>query len=517
MVAASDPPQTAADYAELLPPEFRTFLAAPVPQSVTIRGAPGVGKTTFALGALAASPGPKLLVSTRVPLAGLRRQFGWLETAAGREIDLLEFVRFRSVPSSGALNIDHLRQTLQARASDLVDVSQVLNLPPVLQERLTSSPDPPRLIVVDSWEAWVENVLGSSAINLDQPTTRWELERTMLDELLATGASVLMVVERDERTRFDYIADGSVLLSASELEGREERWFEITKLRGIRIRSRSYPFTLEGARFRAIAPAPSWQIGPPRSEPDPNPQTPTLWPGSTAFASQFGRLGLSGPVLVETDAETPARTLWAFVAPILESALLSGGHALVRPPAIIGAQDVWATVASAAPPADLEGRLQVVVPLGSAIPPGSPLTVFSFDDGLASPEPAPSGEGRGPSPPIDLAALFPGGPTSGGHNLLLVFPSTMEDRTAEHRLDRYLALAGRARRAGVAFSSVVVTRSDDPFLHETQARAPIHVAARTRRGQVFVYGIRPWTPLMVFRPGPIDEGPAAPYELISMV
>jgi KaiC/GvpD/RAD55 family RecA-like ATPase len=514
-VEASDPIPTSVDAAaELLPPEFRTFLRPAIPQSVTVRGAPGVGKTTFALGALAAFPGNRVLISTRVPVAAVRRQFAWIDRVAGPAIDLIEFVRFRSNPSTGSLSVDHMRQTLQARASDLVDVSQVLNLPSILQDHLDLAPNGPRLIAVDSWEAWVENVLGSSSINLDLPTTRWELERSMLDQLLATGASVLLVVEREERSRFDYVTDGSLLLTSTEVEGRDERWLDIAKLRGVQVRSRSYPFTLQGSRFRALVPPAMWQVGPARSEPDPSPEAGTLWPGSTALAGQIGRLPARAPVLVEHDPETPIRTAWSLVAPILVSALRSNGYAVVRPPLGIGASEIWATVAGALSPDRLARCLRVVVPPDSPLPSGA-AAIFAIDGPVPAGAAPPKAGESDVSGVAGASAHVASNPTPGAHNLLLVFPSSETDFGTAHEHDPYLFLPARLRQTAVRFSSVIVMRSDDPFVNEVRVRAAMHVALRFRRGQVFLWGIRPWTSSFVFRPGRGDAG--APYELIPMV
>lgn len=480
-----------------------------------VRGAPGVGKTTFALCALAAFQGVRLFLTTRVPQESLLRQFGWLGEPSRPPIDMVEFVRFRTVPRTGILSVDQLRQTLQARASDLVDVSQVVNLPVPLAERLDREPAGPRLIAIDSWEAYVENVLGSSAINLDAPTTRWELERAMLDGLQATGSSVLMVVERDTRTRFDYIVDGSLLLSADEIDGREERWLEISKLRGERIRSRSYPFTLEGARFEAFFGGAGPTRSPVLAEPDPTPTSPELWPGSTAFGTQFGRLPLNGPLLIETDSETPARVLWRLVLPMVESALSSGGRVVIRPPTSLRPAEVWSSFPHLLPSARLVRSLRIVDAPRLASSLDAPTEVFLAPEPGASARLEPS-VATPPAPPefspgARKALEFLGGEPSGGRRLVVVFPSVRDDLDLHRGPDEYLRLLGLARREGVTFASVVVLTNEDPTLVTLRPRAPVHVSVGTRRGQVFLFGVRPWTPsfLVDLADNPDRTGPYA--------
>jgi KaiC/GvpD/RAD55 family RecA-like ATPase len=512
---------------EHLPSELEAFLTGTPPQSLTVRGAPGVGKTTLALTVLAAFQGERIFVSTRVPVDAFRRQFPWVERRTSAPIEFIELVRFRAQPPTNIDSVDYLRQTLQARASDLVDVSQVLNLPADLAKRLGVDPPRfPRLIVIDSWEAWVENILGSSAIRLDAPTTRWELERSMLDRLLSTGSSVAMVVEREERSRFDYITDGAVLLTATEVDGREERWLEITKLRGVRIRSRSYPYTLEGARFRAIQRPMAWTVGPAHSQPDPASDAGSLWSGASAFDEHFGRVPTLGPLLIEADAETPVRTLWRLVAPIIESALKGGGRVVVGLPDTLGPREVWPTLSGIGALPHLTNSLRVIVPVGAALPRDAPRDLFVYADAVdgipnsgANTAPTPGTEPPRPEgvEPFDVVGFLRVGFVSGPRNLVVLFPSTTIDLGPSRGPDPLLLLPSQARRRGAEFSTVVVMRTDDPYLNEGRVRAPVHVAVRARRGQVLVSGIRPWTPTLVLRPGAEDGSTAQPYELIPMV
>ncbi len=522
MAPDADPVKAPAG-AALLPGELDPFLNGSVCRTVTVRGEPGVGKTTFGLGVLRAFRGHRTFLTTRVPLDVLRQQFAWLDEPAEPPIAMIEFLRFRSLPATGVLSVDHLRQTLQARASDLVDISQVMTLPPVLSDRLTSLPPGPSLVVIDSWEAWVENVLGSSSINLDAPTTRWELERSMLDQILATGAHVMMVTERDQRTRFDYIVDGSLLLASGEVEGREERWIEISKLRGARIRNRSYPFTLEEARFRILRASPWDGTRPARAEPDPQPTNPALWPGASAFAASFGRLPPHGPLLIDVDAETPVRLAWELTLPMIESAVSAGGRVVVRPPVLLDPKEVWASLAAFRPPAELVRSVRLTPPPGG-LPPGEvpPEAYLSPGEPAAAPA-VPSGTAPA-VPSAELSAggrqaleFLRGGDGALGRNLAVIFPLPWEAVDARGGIDEYLRLLVQARYAGLAFSSTVVLPQADPILGLLRSRAQLHLSLRTRRGQAFLYGVRPWTPALLVDRSAADPSRSGPYVLRQMI
>ena len=256
-----------------VPPELSRFLAGPGAKTLTVRGPPGAGKTTFALALLDQFEGYRAYISARVPRESIVRDHPWLAGFGRHGIEVIELLRFRGGAAAG-LQVGRLRDALEDRASDLVDLSTILSLPKELEESLASHAAEPRFVTIDSWEAWVENLLGPTPFALDVPTTRWELERSLLDRFREAGVHVLLVVEREERARLDYVTDGALSLTVSEADGRAQRWLSYQKLRGVRLGSISYPFTLDGGRFQCVLPAPFHaRIAPIPDEPDPGPLT----------------------------------------------------------------------------------------------------------------------------------------------------------------------------------------------------------------------------------------------------
>ncbi len=495
----------------LLPPEIVRFFEDRSPRTLTVRGAPGTGKTTFALSALVAFEGQRVYVSSAVSKETLLRQYPWVASSGGPEVEFVEFLRFRTPSKDAQVSVDQMREVLQARAADLVDLSSVLSLPPSLYRTLEREPGRPKMVVFDSWEGWVENLLGGTSADLDVWSTRWVLERSLLDQLLRTGTHVVMVAERDDRSRFDYVVDGALALSADESEGRQERWMTLSKLRGIRIGSPSYPFTLEGGRFRCIVPRTSRALGRTlRADPDPGPSEPSLWPGSTAFATRFGRLPARGTLLLETDGETPLGVSWLLAAPMVLSTLRSEGKVVLRPPAGFAADELYRQLDGAAPTGRVtEGLRFLDVAPGPDRAGVAPELFLPSADSLGAPESVRRAAA------IDFLRQ---GTRPNQPDLVVVFPHSDFDPGPEPQPpDPYLGLPSAARRAGAFLSAVVVLRNDDPHVAQARVRSSVHLVAHARRGQFFLYGVRPWTPLFVLELGGSEAARASPFDLVPVV
>jgi KaiC/GvpD/RAD55 family RecA-like ATPase len=498
--------------AEWLPPEIARFLADPTPQTFTVRGPPGAGKTTFALAVLEQFPGYRAFVSARVPRSSIIRAHPWVSHTDRGGIDIMETLRFRGTDDPGGLRVGQLRDALQARATDLVELTTVLRLPRALEDAVAAAGAGPKLVTIDSWEAWVENTLGSTPRTLEEPTTRWELERSLLDVFRDSGVHTMLVVEREERTRLDYVTDGALSLTVSEADGRAERWISFQKLRGTKLGSLSYPFTLEGGRFRCIRPtAFHAPLGLLPDEPDPGPGAAGLWPGSVAFATRFGRLPIPGSTLLEADGETPVRLLWRLVVPMVAAALRSGGHVVVRPPGHLSAHEVWKVLEPTSTEANLESSLRILSSeVEEALPGGSEGPFLRVaGEGLV--------EAQRTIDRIDSTGFFRAPLSPTGRSLVVVFvDSPFEPTGAGAGPEPFMALAGLARRSGNV-AIVLVARTSDAFIGPLRARSSLHLLIHAGRGQFFVTGTRPWTPHYALALSGPDGGPTRPYELVPIV
>ena len=497
-----------------LPPELSRFFTSASPQTLSVRGPPGAGKTTFALELLHHFPGYSACISTRVPRPSVIRDHPWLTTSGKGGIDVIEMLRFHGGTPSEFLKVGTLRDALQARASDLIDLSSILELPKPLEAGFAAHPESPKLVAIDSWEAWVENLLGPTPFAVDLPTTRWELERSLLDRFRDAGAHLVLVVEREDRAQLDYVTDGSIALTVSEVDGRAERWIAFQKLRGTRLDEISYPFTLDGGRFDCIRPAAFHApLSATPDEPDPGPKMPGLWPGSSALATRFGRLPAPGSTLIESDTETPVRLLGRLIVPIVVSALRTRGRAIVRPPSHFAVSELLAALGSSRPDGERDGSLRILSsePLESPSSRGDATVMRMAGDGIV--------DVRQTVDALDASGFFRSTPsTPSAHSVLVVFlEPSLDLSAAAAELDSFLSLAAIARRSGGRVATVISARTNSALIEPIRSRSALHFTVRTRRGQFFLAGVRPWTPNFALSLPRGERAMTAPFELTPIV
>lgn len=498
---------------ENIPPEIQGILATPYPQTLTLRGPPGSGKTSLALEILDAFAGERTYLTTRVPRSAILHDHPWMADRAPQAFGIVEVLRFRGGTDTSGLRVGRLRDALQARANDLVDLASVLTLPEELGPEFRAPGSGPKLVVIDSWEAWVENLLGPTPLALDVPTTRWELERSMLDQFRDAGNHVILVVERDERSRMDYVTDGLLSLTFGESGGRAERWLTFQKLRGVRVGNASYPFTLDGGRFRCIAPL-ALHSGPTPIpfEPDPGPGQEGIWPGASALATRFGRLPAPGSTLFEMDGETPTQLMSRLVVPLVDSVLTLGGRVLLRPPSYVPSLNLWRSLGAGRSSAELEAGLRILSWEATRAHSGFP------DDSFVGVRNGSSDEAHRIVDELEASGFLSAPLPSPGHVLIVLFVDpALDSAEGATQPDPFLGLADLARRSGPSAGVVFVARSGDALIESLRSRSSLHVQVRSNRGRFFLTGLRPWTPHFVIAPGAPGASRPSPYQLIPVV
>lgn len=198
---------------------FLEFLGVPG-NVLLIQGAPGTGKTTLAFEILnATADSHRVYASSRVSPVKLRMQFPWID-------EVIDSMSGRSSKASWNDEFHDLR------GSDTDTVfSKILRLKQAKQKSI---------LVVDSWEGALRNATTEG---------RKMLEQAVMSELDQTKVSVILVSEAERTDNLGYLVDGVVTLHQNELDGRRIRSLGIDKLRGFKVESQYFPFSLEKGRF----------------------------------------------------------------------------------------------------------------------------------------------------------------------------------------------------------------------------------------------------------------------------
>jgi KaiC/GvpD/RAD55 family RecA-like ATPase len=494
-----------------LPPELIEFSLREPPRSLLIRGEPGAGKSTLALGLLTAFRGRKVLITSRVAKSEIDQDYPWLRTEVDGPIEVIEAL------STGS-RVDAKARALQV-SPDLI--SDALSAPelgqlwlpdPVIDAFSRIGPENPGMVVVDSWDALVEQYVGAPAPHRDQLPDRAEIERLMLSLLGRGRVHLVIVVEREGPSQLDYLVDGVVACELTSSQDRLERWTHLKKMRGVRVDHPWYPYTLEGGKFLCISPLPSdfrSRLRPP--EPEPDARDGWLWPGSSAFATHFGRLQLGRMTLLEVAPDVPVEATTLFLSPIQAQVVTRGGHVLVILPPSLSPSDVWDAFRPLVTPAQFVAGVRIYSPAG-LLPAGE--SVELLEKVMVA---GPSAEGSPMSTRMPEASRFlrEGGAT-GVPNLGTVWLNGLHAGTSEgpaaYSPDTFSGLVQQTL-AGAGGHIVMVGTPSDPFVVGLQEIAATRISMQSRNGRVFVYGIRPLTTALVLA----ESDSLTAYHLIRIV
>jgi KaiC/GvpD/RAD55 family RecA-like ATPase len=211
-----------------IPEELDKFLEAR--RTLLIKGYAGTGKTTLALEILQRAGLPDCIYfSTRVPPTVLYEHYPWLRDKVVLGPEEMRFLETRQETPEQLLNR--------------------------LRDQLLKMERP--FLVVDTWDAM--------AAEMDVKE-RMRTAKAILATPYMTGGATILVEENGENSYLDFLADGVVLLTLTEVYGEAEegrvyedhlekrtvREIELKKLRGMKISNRKYIFTLEGGKFRVF-------------------------------------------------------------------------------------------------------------------------------------------------------------------------------------------------------------------------------------------------------------------------
>lgn len=184
-------------------------------------------------------------------------------------------------------------------------------------------------LVIDSFTA-MSQVIG------DVKETRIVLQTALSRISRRKGLTTLLTVEVPAgETRIgtsieEFAADGLILLSKEELEGRTLRRLEVKKLRGTLVRHSKYIFTLKGG-FKVIVPRRPKHHGVLRKERKRLPNTKDrfssgIWGLDNMLGGGFER----GSVHLY-EADVPEQVIWGILGPTIYNFVVNGGGVMILP------------------------------------------------------------------------------------------------------------------------------------------------------------------------------------------
>ncbi len=494
-----------------LPPELIEFSLREPPRSLLIRGEPGAGKSTLALTLLSSFRGRKVLITSRVTASELNQDYPWVRSDVEAPIEVIEAL-------DGGPRVDAKARAM-ARSSELVqsgeevpDIGQLWLPDSVIDAFSRIGPESPGMVVVDSWDALVEHYVGPPAPERGALPDREEVERLMLGLLGRGRVHLVIVVEREGLSQLDYLVDGVVACTLTSSQERLERWTHLKKMRGVRVDHAWYPYTLEGGKFLCISPLPSdfhSRLYPP--DPEPDRREGWLWPGSTGYATHFGRPQLGRLTLLEVDHDVPVEAAKLLISPLQSQVVTHGGRLLIILPPSLSPSDVWAWFRPIVSPQQFAAGVRIYSPAG--------LLPNAEDSDLLEKVlvAGPTSEGPSTATRMPEAARFlREGASNATPSLATVWLNGLHagamDGQSPYSPETLPGLV-RKTLASSASHIVMIGSPTDPFTVALQEIASTRISMKVRNGRVFVYGTLPLTSALVLA----QSDPGAAYHLIRIV
>lgn len=224
-----------------IPREVANFLKQDGSQRLVVKGDAGTGKTIFVLSLLRylSRYSQGVYVSTRVNSEDVYRYTPWVKEKIQKD-NIIDATN----PQGTLLSMES--ELKYNSAGDFVKIiADKCRLLEVLDMKYGC-------VVIDSWESLVAN------IQYPRTDIAVQLERTLIDLSQDMNVNLILTVENTETTRLDYVADGVVSMEKQLFHENRVRTMRLKKLRGVKIINPVYPFTLDGGKFQALEPEPTY-------------------------------------------------------------------------------------------------------------------------------------------------------------------------------------------------------------------------------------------------------------------
>lgn len=204
--------------------------------TLLLKGAPGTGKTTYAitlLQRLCDGDTKGVYISTRIDPTALYRQFPGLEEQVPRK-NVIDATQSEFSEAEAQVLYEDLTSFLRSVYS-------------VVAEENVS------ILIIDSWDA-VSFQIGKGNQNIEK------LETSMLDIARKTRTHLILINEYTGERRLDYLVDGILRFEKVPIDSRIVRKVFMDKMRGVQVPHSNYPFTLEGGKFTHFV-TPATELG----------------------------------------------------------------------------------------------------------------------------------------------------------------------------------------------------------------------------------------------------------------
>jgi len=216
-----------------IPIEIQNFFADEYGKTLLIKGAPGSGKTVFALTLLSTLKGNGAYLSTRVDPDTLYMQHPWIKGLISPDniVDATQSEREHATKTK-EITIKPLKYT---------GVPDFLKAVYVRTEKMEKT-----IVIVDSWDA------VASYTGYYEPKEKEKLEHNLCDFSRKTRTKVILLGESIRQTSLDYLVDGVIVIESDLYEERRLRRMFMQKLRGCEIRNPVRLFSLTEGIFKSF-------------------------------------------------------------------------------------------------------------------------------------------------------------------------------------------------------------------------------------------------------------------------
>jgi hypothetical protein len=459
--------------------------------------------------------GDRILITNRVTEREILLDFPWVSLGFPDPILIVDGERSEYGVQQAAAARNALSTIVDPAGSE--DAANFYWLPISVQQAYAAlDPHRPAMVVIDSWDALIEEFIAKATNEKYSVPGREDIERLILAYMRRSAVTLVVVVEREGQSQLDYLVSAVVHAGKQTVDGRLERTLSIPKLRGLRIQTVNYPYTLEGSRFHSIAPFRHGEVqlvGPRpmaiAGDPSPGMLEGRIWPGNADFASEFGTFCVGRTTIIETDPSVPYPVPSLLVHSPIVQTLSAGGRVLILPPPGTRPDDLYSPLRGVFAAEALAAQLRIFSVTGTdnADPEAHP-TILPLPD---------QAQGHPFDPRFRLGFEFirqagvPGVPN-------LIIRTTSGERAMDQLLKLPVTPENFARIvaayvSNLASHQIVIGDTNDLLLGSLNDLGSLHLRLQTREGRYFLFGVRPFTTAFA-----LTEGDRfAPYYLTRMV